>query len=330
LQSSYGYQDSVVESALPSIRLADNENGQAAFGFLAAGSNLYLDSYAYANRFANSYGTHIMTVQSDGKITINNSGQLCIGATCANSTTWNTMVNNAIGGGGQTYTAPPTVLFSDGFEDGTLAPFTTTADTGFMDPWAIASDQKKSGTYSAKAGKVLVAYSDKYSFLSMPPVTVGSNGGQLKFSAKYSYTRWYSGLELYDGTTKLYSQWNAEGCPSGSDGTGNCNWETVYFPLSPGTHNFVWRFHSYAGYSSNLWIDDVEVTEYQPAITVNGNISLVNGNIIHSGTAKPDCYSAAPPYNGEFNCADGYVWKGANFFPNYNGNGISSIICCRP
>jgi hypothetical protein len=99
LQSSYNYQDSIVESALPSVRLVDSENGQSSFGFLADGSNLYLDAYTYANRFASSYGTHMMTVQSDGKIVINDGGQLCIGTACANSATWNSIISGASGGG---------------------------------------------------------------------------------------------------------------------------------------------------------------------------------------------------------------------------------------
>ena len=95
LQSSYGYQDSVVESALPSFRLVDNEDGQSSFGFLADGSNLYLDAYTYADRFANSYGSHILTIQSDGKVVISNGGQLCIGTSCVASSTWATIASGA-------------------------------------------------------------------------------------------------------------------------------------------------------------------------------------------------------------------------------------------
>jgi hypothetical protein len=40
-----------------------------------------------------------MTIQSDGKIVINNGGQLCIGTACANSATWNSIVSGASGGG---------------------------------------------------------------------------------------------------------------------------------------------------------------------------------------------------------------------------------------
>jgi len=41
-----------------------------------------------------------MTIQSDGKIVINNGGQLCIGTACVASSTWATIVNNAGSGGG--------------------------------------------------------------------------------------------------------------------------------------------------------------------------------------------------------------------------------------
>jgi len=45
-----------------------------------------------------------LTIQSDGKIIVNNGGQLCIGTSCVASSTWATIVNNAgSGGGGGSY-----------------------------------------------------------------------------------------------------------------------------------------------------------------------------------------------------------------------------------
>ncbi|MBI4086354.1 tail fiber domain-containing protein, partial [Candidatus Kaiserbacteria bacterium] len=61
VQPSYNYQDMVVESGIPSMRFADNESNQTTYGMLIDGSNMYFDSYTYANRFSNGYGSHIMT-----------------------------------------------------------------------------------------------------------------------------------------------------------------------------------------------------------------------------------------------------------------------------
>ena len=56
-----------------------------------------------------------MTVQADGKIVINSGGQLCIGSTCANSSTWSTMVSGGGGGGGeQRIVIPVDLTPSDG------------------------------------------------------------------------------------------------------------------------------------------------------------------------------------------------------------------------
>ena len=44
--------------------------------------------------------TEKFRITSDGKVVINNGGQLCIGTACANSTTWNSMISGAGSGGG--------------------------------------------------------------------------------------------------------------------------------------------------------------------------------------------------------------------------------------
>jgi len=115
VQNTYKYLDTIVESALPSVRLADSEAGQKAYGILVDGSQLFIDSYSYADRFLNNYGSHLLTIDADGNINIaknlnvagNITGnkitantELCVGSSCVNSVAWEAMQSSGSGGGG--------------------------------------------------------------------------------------------------------------------------------------------------------------------------------------------------------------------------------------
>lgn len=121
VQNTYKYLDTIVESALPSVRLADSEAGQKAYGILVDGSQLFIDSYSYADRFLNNYGSHLLTIDADGNINIaknlnvagNITGnkitantELCVGSCCVNNSDLTAIKSSAGGGGGESITIP--------------------------------------------------------------------------------------------------------------------------------------------------------------------------------------------------------------------------------
>ena len=98
-----------------------------------------------------------MTIQNDGKIVINNGGQLCIGTTCVASSTWATMVSGAGSGGGGTIgmaVEEPTCAWNSIDSGGALGSCTpASCQSGFTDAGisceanGITGDYYGSGSY---------------------------------------------------------------------------------------------------------------------------------------------------------------------------------------
>ena len=149
-------------------------------------------------------------------------------------------------------------LLSDGFEDGTLSPFSTSGTGG---NWTITTTagEYKTGSRGAKSsGGTHSSTSDlTYTTIAM------TNSGTVQFSYKTS-------SESFD---KLY--FYIDGVSQGSWG-GTTAWTTVSFPLTSGTHTLKWSYQkdisTHTG-SDRVYVDDISIS-----MAGNGLFKLVDGN----------------------------------------------------
>ncbi len=109
-------------------------------------------------------------------------------------------------------------------------------------PWTVTSEEHHSGTYSARAGSILIDQST-----SMATV-LACAAGEISFWQKVSCHSTLAALDFYIDD-QLIASWS-----------GRKEWEQVSFPITAGTHTFTWTY-SKVGWSSmgqdTAWIDDV-------------------------------------------------------------------------
>jgi hypothetical protein len=128
----------------------------------------------------------------------------------------------------------------EGFESGNLnsLPWKVSGDTG----WVVSSDEKNSGHYSARAGRI----SDgQRSVLSIED---NRTSGEVSFYYKISSEEHFDYLTFYvDGMVK--GTWSGEQ-----------DWTKVSFPVAAGTRTFEWVYakdDSDSRGSDTAWIDDI-------------------------------------------------------------------------
>lgn len=165
-----------------------------------------------------------------------------------------------------------TSILSDGFEDGTLAPFTSGFTPGGSSVWTITSTAGKfySGTKGAKSGGFNVNNSNSY--MDYTTTAIGASGGAVSFAYSTSSENTYDYLEFYiDGG--LMNKWS-----------GATSWTTVSYPLTTGVHTLRWAYKKDGGTNSGddaVYVDDINVSNTVPALRIeDGN--QANGKVMTS------------------------------------------------
>lgn len=158
------------------------------------------------------------------------------------------------------------IFFSDGFEDNTIAPFTTSGAGG---NWTITttSGNFNSGTYGIQSGSGI---SSSTSTLQLTQ-TLTSNG-IISFAFKTSSESTYDKLVfLIDGVEQ--NNWS-----------GLNSWTTITYSIPSGSHTFTWNYVKDGSVNSNddkVYIDDISINIPQKIITIqDGN--QANGFVLLS------------------------------------------------
>jgi hypothetical protein len=183
--------------------------------------------------------------------------------------------NNRLGIGTTTpqtrlHVSGPT-LFDDGFEDGSLSPFTTGGNAN----WAISTTSPYAGSYCAESGTITHSqstYMELTQSITFP--------GQISFAIKISSESNYDKLSFYiDGT--LMSSWSGE-----------VAWTTVSYAVSSGSHTFKWEYSKDGSVnrgSDKVWIDEIKILYLSDLATIEGNTNIggstnIGGNAIVNGS----------------------------------------------
>jgi uncharacterized repeat protein (TIGR01451 family) len=133
-------------------------------------------------------------------------------------------------------------LFSDGFEDETLAPFNTYGNAG----WTANDSAAYTGSYSAMSGNIT---DDESSVLNIS-LTI-SEDATLSFARKISSEESADYLTFYIDDISQ-GQWSGE-----------YDWEVFSYSLSAGPHNLTWNYSKDSSGEAGVdaaWIDDVNIT----------------------------------------------------------------------
>jgi hypothetical protein len=165
-----------------------------------------------------------------------------------------------------------TALLSDGFEDGTLAPFTSGFTPVGSSNWTVTSTAGKfnSGLNGAKSGGFNVNSSNSY--MDYTTAAIGATGGVVSFAYSTSSESGYDYLEFYVDGVRL-NRWS-----------GATAWTTASYTLTTGVHTLRWAYKKDSGFNSNndeVYVDDINVSNTAPALRIeDGN--QANGKIMVS------------------------------------------------
>lgn len=168
------------------------------------------------------------------------------------------------------------IILDDGFEDGTLAPFTTGGDV----LWEIDTNPN-TGLLAAQAP----ASANNNDITYMEYVaTIPAAGGRLSFSYSTSTETGFDWLRFYiDGAAEL-------------EVNGIIGYTTVTFNLNPGTQTLRWEYSKDFSFSNNddqVYIDDILITEVSdPIIRIADGTEAVN-RILKSDAAGNGTWSDA-------------------------------------
>lgn len=153
------------------------------------------------------------------------------------------------------------VIFSDGFEDGTLAPFTTGGDVN----WIVDTVNPNTGTFCAQPPDA--TNNNDITYMEYV-VTIPATGGQVTFSYSTSTETGFDWFRFYvDGAAEV-------------EANGISPYVTVTIPLNPGTRTLRWEYSKDAVFSSGddtVYVDDITITEVgDPAIRIADGTQAVN------------------------------------------------------
>jgi len=157
----------------------------------------------------------------------------------------------------------PSSLLSDGFEDGTLAPFTSGFTPAGSSAWTVTSTAGKfyTGSKGAKSGGLNVNSSNSY--MDYTTASIGAAGGTVSFAYSTSSESGYDYLEFYvDGV--LQNKWS-----------GVTAWTTASYALTAGVHTLRWAYKKDSGGNNGndeVYVDDISISEAVPALRIeDGN-----------------------------------------------------------
>jgi hypothetical protein len=151
-------------------------------------------------------------------------------------------------------------ILDDGFEDNTLAPFTTGGDVN----WEVGTNPN-TGTYAAQVPTT--ANNNDITYMEYV-ATIPANGGKVTFSYSTSTETGWDWFRFYiNGAAELETN-------------GIIGYTTVTFNLNPGTHTLRWEYSKDGSFSSGadqVYIDDILITENgDPAIRIADGTQAAN------------------------------------------------------
>lgn len=166
-------------------------------------------------------------------------------------------------------TSAATVIFNDGFEDNTIAPFTTGGGN-----WTVTNTagQFNSGTRGAQSGGFNV--DNALSYMELTTAAIPAQGATLSFAYSTSSESSFDYLRFYiDGV--LQSSWS-----------GLTAWTTYNANLTAGIHTLRWEYDKDGSVNSNndeVYVDDVVITtnalptlRIQDGFEGNGKVLISN------------------------------------------------------
>jgi len=225
----------------------------------AAGSGWGLSGSAGTSPATNKVGT---TDAQDFKLVTNNTEAIRIasgGNVGIGTTTPSTKLHLVA-------SIPTAAIFSDGFEDTTVPPFTT----GGSANWVTQNTTKNSGTWAAKSGVI----GNSVTSWIQSTATIGASGGVISFAYSTSSELGWDKLNFYIDGVLQTSGWS-----------GTAAWTTATFNLTAGAHTFKWEYSKDSGGTGGadtVYLDDVTVISngISPLEIVDGTQS--NGYLLAS------------------------------------------------
>lgn len=165
-------------------------------------------------------------------------------------------------------TITPTSILTDGFEDASLAPFTTSGSGG---NWTVTSTtgEFNSGTRGAKSNGGVHSSVSEMTYTT----SALTNAGTVQFALKTSSEANYDYLIFYiDGVEQ--ARWS-----------GNTAWTTVSYALTTGAHTLKWTYLKDSGANSGsdrVYVDDINITANGPGIIRIADGNQASGKILTS------------------------------------------------
>ena len=228
-------------------------NGTQWVSFSSASSSWSLSGNSNTSDAINYVGTSdaqdfILSTNSNEAMRITATGDVGIG-----TNTPSTKLHLSTLGSGST------IIF-DGFEDNTLAPFTTGGDEN----WEVGTNPN-TGTFAAQAPAAL--NHGEITFMEYT-VTIPAKGGKVSFAYSTSTESGFDWLRFYiDGAAEL-------------EMNGLIGYTTVSYNLNPGVHTLRWEYSKDGSVNANndqVYIDDILITENgDPAIRIADGTQAVN------------------------------------------------------
>ncbi|WP_044403090.1 tail fiber domain-containing protein [Lacinutrix sp. Hel_I_90] len=191
-------------------------------------------------------------------------------------------------------TAPD--ILDDGFEDNSIAPFTT-------NNWSVSTSTVNTGTYSANSGTTA---DNTTSYLDYA-VTVPASGATVTFAYSVSSEATYDFLRFYiDGA--LQNQWS-----------GSVSYTTASYTLSAGSYTLRWAYVkdiNTAGGSDRAFIDDVNIVPTQ----TGSAIRIVDGLQSSGKVLTSDANGNASWQNPASSNDNDWTVSGSNMYNANSGN----------
>ena len=217
-----------------------------------------LDGNLGTTTAANSFGTLdanalVFSTNATEAFRVNTSGNLGFGTTTPTSKV--TLESSA----------GIVTLLDDGFEDNTIAPFTTSGDQN----WFIQTATVNTGTYAAQSGPILDSQSSSLFYTT----TLSPSGGNLSFDFNISSESSFDELQLYINTVLIVEY------------SGVINWNTINIPLNAGLNNIEWRYNKDGSISSGLdtvFLDNILIQENPEDLLILENGTENAGKILVS------------------------------------------------
>ena len=171
------------------------------------------------------------------------------------------------------------ISFSDGFEDSTLAPFTTGGDANWL--ITTTAGEFNTGSVGVKSGDIA---DDETSWIEYS-ATVPAGGGTLSFYYKTDTESCCDELHFY-----------IDGVDQTGGGLTNATWTNQTYPLTTGVHVLRWAHEkdwSSSTGADEVYIDDIIISSPVPALRIqdgneaNGYVMLsdASGNGTWTDTA---------------------------------------------